>query len=75
MILRGIDFGPVLDASGVRNFDKKGYPFHPLFYLFGLRFGGSSFVTKTTTLLARQGNMSLKKDGVTPKEWVPKCII
>ena len=75
MILRGIDFGPVLDASGVRNFDKKGYPFHPLFYLFGLRFGGSSFVTKTTTLLAREGNMSLKADGVTPKELLPRCII
>lgn len=75
MILRGIRYEPVIDASGVRNFHKRGYSFHLLFYLFGLRFHGSSFVTKTTTLCARPGNMPLKADGATPKEWVPRCII
>jgi len=73
--LRGVRFESVIDASGVRNFHQKGYPFHLLFFLFGLRFHGSSFVTKTTTLLPRAGNMPLKKDGATPKEWVPRCII
>lgn len=75
MILRGIPFKPVIDASGVRNFHGKGYPFHYLFYLFGLRFHGSSFVSKTTTLLARAGNMPLRDDGVTPREFIPRCII
>ncbi len=75
MILRGIRYEPVIDASGVRNFHKKGYSYHRLFYLFGLRFHGSSFVTKTTTLLARPGNMPLRSDGVTPKELIPRCII
>ena len=75
MNLRGVNYGPVLDASGVRNFHKRGYPYHYLFSLFGLRFRGSSFVTKTTTLLAREGNMPLRDDGVTPKELIPRCII
>ncbi len=75
LTLRGVRYESVIDAAGVRNFHKKGYQFHLLFCLFGLRFYGSSFVTKTTTLLARPGNMPLKNDGATPKEWMPRCII
>lgn len=81
MILRGINFGPVLQASGATNFyghgrgRGHGWWYHKALHYLGLDFRGSTVVTKTTTLLARAGNMPLKRDGVTPKEWVPKCII
>ncbi len=75
MILRGINFGPVLQASGATNFHGRGYWYHwPLRFL-GLDFRGSTIVTKTTTLLPRLGNMPLKSDGATPQEWAPLCII
>ena len=75
MILRGINFGPVLQASGVTNFHGRGYWYHWPFCFIGLDFRGSTKVTKTTTFLGRPGNMPLKKDGVTPKKWFPRCII
>lgn len=75
MILRGINFGPVLQASGATNFHGKGYWYHWPLRAFGLDFRGSTVITKTTTLKARPGNLPLKKDGVTPKEWIPRCII
>src|SRR3989338_1461637 len=81
MVLCGIDFGPVLQASGATNFYDHGrgrghgWWYHRLLHYFGLDWSNSTVVTKTTTLLARKGNMPLKKDGVTPKEWMPKCII
>jgi len=75
MILRGINFGPVLQASGATNFHGRGYWYHGPLRPFGLNFRGSTVVTKTTTLLARSGNMPLKADGATPKEWVPRCIL
>ncbi len=75
MILRGINFGPVLQASGATNFHGKGWWYHKPLHFFGLNFRGSTIVTKTTTFLARPGNMPLKPDGVTPKEWLPRCII
>ena len=34
-----------------------------------------TFVAKTTTVLSRAGNMPLNKDGVTPKELLPKCVV
>lgn len=74
VVLRGIPFEPVIQASGVTNFDGRGFWFHRLLRPFGLDFRGSTIVTKTTTLLRRPGNMPLKKDGITPKEWKPKCI-
>jgi dihydroorotate dehydrogenase len=74
MILRGINFGPVHQASGVTNFHGKGYWFHHLLRPCGLDFRGTTFVSKTTTLNARAGNMPLTRDGVTPREWKPRCI-
>lgn len=74
LYLEGIPFSPVIDASGVRNFHGKGWWYHHLLKPFGLNFNGSTFVSKTTTLNARAGNMPLKPDGVTPCEWMPKCI-
>ncbi len=74
MRLRGIDFGSVLDASGVRGFFGEGYPYHRLLRPFGLDFAGSTFVAKTTTLFARAGNMPLKRD-LTPQERLPRCVV
>lgn len=81
MILRGINFGHVFNASGARNFFGEGYWFHKYLEPLGLRYTGSTFVAKTTTLHARlnpaagQGNMPMRDDGVTPVEWRPKCIV
>lgn len=66
MKLRGIDFGHVLDASGVRGFFGDGYPFHRL-VPFGLSFDGSTFVAKTTTLDPHRGNITTRADGLTPR--------
>ncbi|MFH1761783.1 MAG: hypothetical protein ABIA63_11850 [bacterium] len=74
MILRGINFGPALDAAGVEGFFGEGYFHHRFFRPFGLNFKGCTFVAKTTTLQARQGNMPMKKNGITPKETKPACI-
>lgn len=75
MKLRGTDFGCVLCASGAQGFFGEGYTHHRLLKTLGLLdFTGCTFVAKTTTLHARQGNMPMKKDGITPKELFPKCI-
>jgi len=75
MKLRNVEFGPVLDASGVRGFFGEGYPYHRLVKPFGLNFEGSTFVAKTTTLSPRTGNMPLKKDGITPHDLFPSCVV
>ncbi|MFC1787609.1 hypothetical protein ACFLZY_00080 [Patescibacteria group bacterium] len=74
MRLRGIDFGPVLGASGVQGFFGEGYQFHKYLRPFGLDFAGCTFVAKTTTLWPRLDNMPMRKDQITPKEFKPKCI-
>ncbi len=75
MRLRGIDFGSVWDASGIRNFDGRGWWFHNWLRPFGLRLTGATFVAKTTTTFPRLGNMPLRSDGITPIEVKPKCIV
>lgn len=72
MELRGVDFGRVLCASGARNFFGDGWWYHRLWQWLGLRYDGSTFVSKTTTLLPRAGNMPL--EGTRPKELFPACI-
>lgn len=74
MRLRGIDFGPVLDASGVRGFFGEGYAHHALWKPFGLRFSGSTFVAKTTTFAPRAGNMPLGDD-LRPRQLKPGCVV
>lgn len=74
MKLRQVDFGLAWGASGVQGFFGEGYWFHTPLWLFGLRFNDMTFVAKTTTLNARQGNMPLTAN-FTPQEWFPKCII
>lgn len=75
MILRGIDFGHVFTASGTRNFFKEdGWWYHRPWSWAGLRFQGTTFITKTTTLDEHAGNMPLGPDRVTPAHWRPRCI-
>lgn len=64
----------MFNASGARGFSGEGYWFHKPWWPLGLRWSGSEFVTKTTTLLARQGNMPLNRDH-SPKELRPKCVV
>lgn len=72
MVLRGIDFGHVLGASGVQGFFGEGYWFHNL-PVFGADFRGMTFVAKTATLLSRAGNMPLTQD-FRPRSPLPACI-
>lgn len=72
MKLQGIDFGPVWDASGARGWFGEGYWFHRVCP--GLSFRGSAFVSKTTTLFSREGNMPLKGKRWGPKAWLPRCV-
>lgn len=74
MKLREIDFGPVLDASGARNFFGEGFWFHPYWRPLGLDFSGSTFVAKTTTLEPRKGNMPVDEDG-EPYNHYPDCLV
>ena len=75
MRLRNIDFRPVTNAAGGQGFFGEGYPYHRYWKLLGLTFENCGFVAKTTTLNQRPGNMPLKKDGITPQEWRPRCIV
>jgi len=72
MILNGVDFGRVWCSSGALGFFGDGYWYHRAFP--GLDYSGCTFVSKTTTLRARPGNMRMKADGVTPAELVPSCV-
>src|SRR5437870_2528820 len=67
MRLRGIEFGNVWDASGVRGWFGEGYPYHGLLRPLGLRFEGSTFVAKTTTLAPREGNLRTSRDRLTAR--------
>ena len=69
-----IAFSPIFCAPGTRGFFLEGYPWHNVAKLLGLTFKGTSFVAKTATLKPLAGNMPLKSDGLTPKEWKPKCV-
>lgn len=73
MELRGIDFGHVLDASGVRGWFGEGHPFHR-WIPFGLSFDGSTFVAKTTTLEPRDPNGALARDGLTTRVLRQPCV-
>jgi len=66
-------YGPVWDGAGVRGFSKEGYWYHSLFPG-GIRFEGSTFVAKTVTAQANQGNMDLRPFHYTPEDYFPDCI-
>lgn len=80
LILRGTDFGPVQCASGAMGWFGEGYWFHR--WIPGLDWAGCTFVSKTTTLSRRQGNMPFwdteiinkQKHKFRPKERFPRCV-
>ena len=74
MKLRGVEWGHVMNASGARGFASEGYWFHELLGPLGLRYDGCTFVTKTTTLMKRSGNMWLDDDH-QPLALMPDCIV
>ena len=80
MILRGIEFGHISNASRARNFFGDGWRQTRLVNLFG-GWGGSTFVAKTTTLYPRMepekglGNMRLDPKTLQPVDWFPDCIL
>jgi len=74
MILRGINFGSVFVASGALNFFGEGWRHHKIFkMLFGLSFNGATFVSKTTTLNYRKGNLALNAS-FQPQLLFPDCV-
>lgn len=77
MKIRHLNVEPAWGASGVQGFfETDKYWYHKLFAVtFVMWFLFHTFVAKTTTLRRRLGNMPLADDGVTPKEWVPRCIV
>lgn len=72
MKLRGIDFGNVMGASGVQGFFEEGYSFHHIPGRYP-DFNGMTFVSKTATLLGREGNMPLTRH-YTPRNLFPRCV-
>lgn len=76
MKLRGIEFGCVFNASGARNFfGDDAWWFHKVAWPIGLTYRGCTFVSKTTTLMERAGNMPLEHESTKPKSLFPPCII
>ena len=75
MILRGIDFGSVWDASGVRNFFGEGYPFHRAFKSFGLNFDGSTYGSETDPTNLGSGGGDMPLHGTMPRKLKPDCIV
>jgi dihydroorotate dehydrogenase len=76
MKLRGIEFGPIIGASGLNGWFGEGYPYHAVLRLLpGFTFRGVTLTAKTTTLHARAGNMPLRKDQITPRELKPRSIV
>ncbi len=74
MRLRNVQFSRVWCSSGARGFFGDGYWYHKWLKLIGLDYGNSTFVAKTTTFAPRKGNMPLKEDKVSPKDFLPACI-
>jgi dihydroorotate dehydrogenase len=73
LVLRGIPFARVWNASGARGFFGEGYSFHRAWKPFGLDFAGATFVAKTTTVEPRSGNMPLDARH-RPRHFLPSCI-
>ncbi len=76
MKLRGIEFGPVIGASGIGGWFGEGYSYHNLLkFIPGFSMEGMTFTAKTTTFSPRPGNMPFREDKLTPKEFYPECIV
>jgi dihydroorotate dehydrogenase len=76
MTLRGIEFENAFVASGALNFFGEGWKHHKVFKtLFpkGFNFSGATFVSKTTTLNCRKGNLELDAN-LQPIRLFPNCV-
>ena len=73
----GTAFGYAWAASGIRGFCGEEYWYQKLFarYIPWYSFKGVTFVAKTVTAHPREGNMPLDKDGFSPREKRPACIV
>lgn len=77
MILRNINFGGALGASGVTGFfSGEEYKYHWLYkkLVLGFSFEGMTFVGKTFTFDYNKGNTKLAADGYSIAEWFPDSI-
>mgnify|MGYP001287831682 CR=1 FL=1 len=75
MNLRGIN-SFIFVASGALNFFGEGWKFHKLYkriFPKGFDFSGATFVSKTTTLNFRKGNMELDAN-LQPRSLFPDCV-
>jgi len=81
MIMRGVSYGPTCIAAGAMGFFGELHEHQKLMGPFKPNLDGSVFVSKTTTFGARLdpsrglGIMPMRNDGITPKEFAPKCIL
>jgi len=67
-------FGRVFITSGGKGIDGKGYWYDSFLNLIpGYNFKNATFIAKTVTIPARDGNLPLKPD-LQPKAFIPKCI-
>lgn len=72
LVLQGVNYGPVQSASGAQGWFGEGYWYHR--YVPGLNWKDCTFIAKTTTFRAREGNMPLNERGGA-KELFPKCVV
>jgi len=74
MKLNGIEFGNAFVGAGTLNFFGEGWPFHKYYkHIPGFSFNGATFVSKTTTIDKREGNMKLGSN-LQPIKLFPDCI-
>jgi len=67
-------FGRVYLASGVKGIDGEGYWYDRWYRAIpGYNWKGATFIAKTVTLEARDGNLPLKEN-LQPKQHFPKCV-
>lgn len=77
MILRNINFGGALGASGVTGYySGEEYKYHELYKKFipGFSFENMAEVAKTFTFGAHEGNTKLAADNYSVAEWFPDSI-
>ncbi len=79
MELRGVRFPPISSAAGAAGFySPKEYWYHRFgspWKICGLTQKHMGRVAKTMTAQRNPGNMLMKGDGITPRNWLPPCIL
>lgn len=82
--LQGVNFGSAFWSAGADGFiDGNEYWHHRLLKQLGVDFEKEecTLITKTATIEARldpenkKGNLAMKKGGIIPREFFPKCIL